>query len=742
MRCIPLLAINAESPEACEIGLRLSQALAFKKDDTLNVCLISPLTMIDFGDTDLTLSMNSVDTMSPPLGVLSLAATLCDIGITPQVININKLFLDFFNDNGNFGSSDFLAFILRHIEPISLDILGLGTKCNSYPLTLRIAREVKRLHPNIKIILGGPQASVVDMPTMRAFPFIDYIVRGEAEDTFPNLLKALSGMEPSQGLEKIPGITFRKGESIIRNPNASPILDLDRLPMPAYHLDPSIKDYKNISLEVGRGCPFSCTFCSTSSFFSRKFRLKSPQKIVEQMMFIKDRYGVNNIAFNHDNFVVDRRKIIEFCEALQNCGEDFYWSCSARTDQVDDELITIMSKAGCQGIFFGVETGSPRLQKKIKKNLNLSDAVRQIQCADQHGIKTAVALITGFPEETKDDLRDTISFFFDMLRFDNVEPQLSLLGPLVGTKLHSRYENELILDYIYSDVSFQGKMRGSDDLEMIQAYPDVFPNFYSIPTLCLDRIYFKEVMDFVTALHEWFRWLPLALNQDSGDMLNVFDRWRLWHISKNMENSDTDACDGSYYNGRQFPHDFIKFVQICYNNDVARAKEVISAVIQIEDLYLKLYREPATKSCKERGVFSLTSFPYKPAGLHLARLEVDYKELLMCLRNRKSLEQVPMNKTTIALQEAGGSKKETNVLLLSPLSEELLSLSDGWHTVSDIINRCSLSEAYADGISPDRVLFFGLVQLFKQGLIEVSSRPIREISHAADLESSEHIIAV
>ena len=452
-------------------------------------------------------------------------------------------------------------------------------------------------------------------------------------------------------------------------------------------------------------------------------------------MSIKHMYGVNNITFVHDNFVVDRKKIIAFCEALLKCGEDFSWSCSARTDQVDDELIALMSKAGCQGIFFGVETGSARLQETIKKNLSLPDAVRRIQCADQHGIDTAAALITGFPEETKDDLRDTVNFFIDMLRFDNVDPQLSLLAPLVGTEIHSRYKNKFILDHIYSDMSFQGKMQSSEDLEMVQAYPEVFSNFYSIPTLHIDRLYFKEVIDFVTAMSEWFRWLPLALNQDSGNMLNVFDRWRAWRNTKHIDNPDTNAFDGSYYNCREFPKDFIEFVQTCYNSDKATAKEVISAVIQIENLSLNQDREPATESHEERGVFSLTSFPYKPAGLQLAQLNVDYKELILCLRNRKSLEQVPLNKVTIALQEARGSQEETNVLLLSPLSEELLNMCDGCHTVSNIISQSSLSKAYVEEVSPEKVLFFGLIQLFKQGLIEVSSRPNQEISHATEPES-------
>ena len=454
------------------------------------------------------------------------------------------------------------------------------------------------------------------------------------------------------------------------------------------------------------------------------------------MISIKDKYGVNNIAFTHDNFVVDRKKIVEFCETLLKCDEPFYWSCSARTDQVDDELIALMSKAGCQGIFFGIETGSARLQGAIKKNLNLSDAVMRIQCADRHGIKIAVALITGFPEETKDDLKDTVSFFIDMFRFDNVDTQLSLLDPLVGTAIYSSYENKLILDYIYSDVSFQGKTQNADDLEMIQTYPEVFPNFYSIPTHYMDRIYFKEAMDFVSAMQEWFRWLPLALNQDSGDMLNVFDRWRSWRAAKYKNSQNVDACDWSYYNYRQFPKDFIEFVQTCYNDEMGTAKEVISAVIQIENLTLNQEREPAA-SHEERGTLSLASFPYKPASLQVAQLNLDYKELLSSLRNKTNLEQVPRNKVTIALQEGKGDQIETNVLLLSPLSEEILSMCDGGHTVSDIIYRPSLSKVCVDNISHEKVIFFGLTQLFKQGLIEVSSLPIEEQNGAAESRSTK-----
>lgn len=689
----------------------------------MNVCFVTALMSVDFGDLKFTLSSSKEYTSGPSLGVLSLAAILCEKGITPQVVNLDKLFIDFIRYNGDEKPSNLLAFVVEHIKSLSFDILGLSTICSSYPLTLRIAREIKKLDPSVKIILGGPQASSVDVPTMEAFPFIDFVVRGEAEDTFLILLEALSISDSYTELEKIPGITFRKGADIIRNPNATPVLDLDNLPLPAYYLDPAIDEYVSISLEVGRGCPFNCTFCSTSEFFNRTFRLKSPQKIIEQMKFIKNMYGINNITLVHDNFTVNRKKVVEFCEALLNLGEDFFWSCSARTDQVDEELIALMAKAGCKGIFFGVETGSARLQQMINKKLNLNDALMRIQCADEHGIKTAASMITAFPEETKDDLKSTINFFVDLFRFNNVEPHISLLAPLAGTQLHSIYKSKLVLDYIYSEVSSQNWGQDIADIEMIQANPEVFPNFYSIPTYHMDRLYFKEVRDFVNAM-KWFHWLPLALLQDSGDILNVFDRWRMWRTNKLINNLDLNAYKVPYYYQKQFAEDFIEFVLTYYINEMATAKKVISSIIEIENLLLTQENEPDIEPQEKLKVFTLNSFPYKPKSLHVAQLNVDYKELTQCLREKKDIRHISFKNITIAFSKANWKCREIYMRILSPLSEELLNMCDGSHTVSDIVNQFSLRKAQVEGISSEKVCFFGLTKLFKQGLIEISSRPI------------------
>ncbi len=403
-----------------------------RPSDGPSICLITALTVADFIDPDLIADAHA--NTGAQLGVLTLAALLRERGFKPIVVNLDDLFFDFVrcdksrpslkgkvpNDAGapreteENSSAFFFPFVVQHLRTLSSDIFGLSSICSSYPLTLRLAQEIKRMNSRAKIILGGPQASVVDVATMRAFPCIDVIVRGEADDTFPALLSHFQGDDA--GWESIPGITFRRGDEVIRNHNAPVVEDLDRLPLPAFDLDSRIKDRGGIHLEIGRGCPFACTFCSTNDFFRRNFRLKSAAKMIADISGIKREYGLNYFSLVHDMYTIDRRKVVAFCEAILAGEEKFTWGCSARTDCVDDDLLALMARAGCTGIFFGIETGSQRLQEVINKKLDLTEALQRIECADRNGIQTTVALIVGFPEETRDDLRDTIHFFIDSLR--------------------------------------------------------------------------------------------------------------------------------------------------------------------------------------------------------------------------------------------------------------------------------------------------------------------------------------
>ena len=365
-----------------------------------------------------------------------------------------------------------------------------------------------------RLIFGGPQAfgGGCGYSWRRILSSIMWFA-AKREESFPALIRTIAADALPEG---VAGVTYRHGGKVVRSPSAPIIRELDDLPLPAFHLYPELKNCHYVPLELGRGCPFGCTFCSTNDFFRRRYRLKSPARVIEQMRHVRDTYGITTFDLIHDMFTVDRKRVAAFCDAIIATGEKFYWNCSARTDCIDDQMIALMERAGCRGIFFGIETGSVRLQKIVKKNLDLKGAVERIACADSHGITTAVSLITGFPEESMDDLRDTVHFFVDSLRFDHAEPQLHILAPLAETPLESQYRGELVFDDIQSDMSHQGWRQDPVDREMIQEHRDIFANFYSLPAPGLQRAYLRELRDFLLNGAVRFRWLMAALHQDSG----------------------------------------------------------------------------------------------------------------------------------------------------------------------------------------------------------------------------------
>ena len=145
----------------------------------MKVCLVTALTREDYGDTELTIQAAQLTGLAPQLGALCLAAALRERGFTPHLVDLDRLFITFLTSESSQTPADFFAFAVRHFEALAdFGLFGFSTISSSYPFTLRLAREVKRSHPDAQIVLGGPQASVVDVSTLKAFPFVDFVLRG------------------------------------------------------------------------------------------------------------------------------------------------------------------------------------------------------------------------------------------------------------------------------------------------------------------------------------------------------------------------------------------------------------------------------------------------------------------------------------------------------------------------------------------------------------------------------------
>lgn len=667
----------------------------------MKVCLVSSPTVSEFDPR--VAESKAVRSISEraPIGILTLAAILEERAITVEIVDLNRLYYRYIRSRKR---GDFCSFVAREFASRSCDVYGFSTICSAYPLTLRIAREVKRSHPHALIMLGGPQASAVDTATLRSFPFIDLIVRGEADETLPLLLDAVAD---ARGFAAIPGVTFRSGGKIVHNPDAPVILDLDRLPMPAFHLYPGLETCQTVPLEAGRGCPFSCKFCSTNGFFGHRFRLKSPGRVIEQMRFIRQNYGNTRFNLIHDMFTADRQRVVGFCEALLACGEPFQWVCSARTDCIDDELIALMARAGCTGVFFGIETGSARLQKAISKNLNLSQAAARIRTSVRHHINTTVSLITGFPDEERRDLWSTIAFLMDAARFEGAKPQLHILAPLAATPIYEQYRDRLAQTDVLSDESFHGWRQDPADRELIRSYPEIFPNFYALPGL-LDRQYIGELRDFIQHALLRCRWLLVALHQDSGGLIEVFEAWRKWLGENRPAVMDSGHGAAPYYARSEFARDLLEFVRSHYLPR-ARNRQALCALLDFE--WALREKQTGGGPPKKRGA------PRLAPGVRIIRLDGDYLRILACLRMRKP-DAAPARRVVLATRDTGDEKVQ--VLELSPLSAQILTLSDGTRTTTQIARRldpgCDLA-----GIPRYKICLFGLTKLREAGLIDGSA---------------------
>jgi radical SAM superfamily enzyme YgiQ (UPF0313 family) len=251
-------------------------------------------------------------------------------------------------------------------------------------------------------------------------------------------------------LAKILGLTFRRaGDGVQENASRPWIPDLDILPMPARDLLPMDRYlpfpmyYMRLpvhSMVVIRGCPFACTFCDQGMLSNFRSRSRSPQRAVEEMKLLVDRYGAREICFWDDTLTCNKRWIREFCALLEKEKLDVIWNCYAAIKTVDRECLAMMKRAGCWKIYYGIETGNDDLMKHIKidrKNGDL-DLVREtLRWTKEAGIETHCSFMLGLPGETPEKAQKTIDFAIEL---DPDYAQFSITTTYPGTQMYAELE--------------------------------------------------------------------------------------------------------------------------------------------------------------------------------------------------------------------------------------------------------------------------------------------------------------
>lgn len=453
-----------------------------------------------------------------PLGLLMLCSVIREkFNTTPVIYDINKQI----NGNEIPNSDEFYTAAARSIAKLQPDVLGFMTECDSYHHVLQICRELKQLIPDCYIILGGPHATAVAQPTLEKWPCIDCIVLGEGEQTFTDIIHSLI----NHSNQLIPGTIMRdQNKKVVTGEPRSLISSLDDLPFPAYDLYQPAPG-EELFLEVGRGCPFQCTFCSTSPFWERKHRTKSPARIVDEILHIRSFHTVERVHFTHDLFTANTHWAAEVCQALIQADLKIRWTCSSRIDTISEPLMALMAQAGCDAIFFGIESGSERILKLIQKDIPLQQTLDTIRLCTNYGITPNGGLIVGFPGEDRDSFLDTFNVYHTLLQSGMKPLHIFSYCPFAQSSMYSSLSNIHCSGH-FMDIPLPAGL-DSSNRALIQSDAELFGSFYkpvltAIPALRPGMLY---GVDEFALLVDTVKIPALAVTEKTGGLSNLFFQW-------------------------------------------------------------------------------------------------------------------------------------------------------------------------------------------------------------------------
>lgn len=381
------------------------------------------------------------------------------------------------------------------------EVVGITAMTFTLIDVIKTARLVKEIDEDIPVVLGGPHVHLYPQETV-AIPQVDYLVLGEGEIPFHQLIDNLGRMDR---LEEIRGLVFHRNGTVINTGIRGLRDSLDEIPFPARHLTPYEK-YSSLmakrnpitTMFTSRGCPYKCTFCDRPHL-GKRFRARSAVNVVDEMEECIS-LGIREFLIYDDTFTIQRQRVVDICEEIMRRGLDVGWDVRARVDTVDEELAQLMRAAGCERIHYGVEAGTDRVLKVLRKGITVEQARHAFRITKAAGIDTLAYFIIGSPTETYQDILQTMKLARE-LNPDYVH--ITIMTPFPGTALY-----------------FQGLEQGIISHDCWRAFaanprPDFQPPYWE------ENFSREELLELVDAAYRDFYLRP-------GYILNRLRRIRSW----------------------------------------------------------------------------------------------------------------------------------------------------------------------------------------------------------------------
>ena len=415
-----------------------------------------------------------------PLGLLYVTRALKDKGFKVEFLDYQFCLSD-----DPFSIDTTLEFVGSDPAPV----IGLSCMFNLLPFTILVAQALKQQFPDRVIVIGGVGTTHIEEKLLERFEWLDIIVRGEGECTAPELLAAILN---NTDLSVVKGISYRDKTGIRRTPDRARIKDLDSIPFSALE-EVNLNDYPAFGIMASRGCPYPCTFCSVAPAWNRFSNYRSVKNVIEEIKFLKEKTGTDVFLFQDEFFISTKPRMMAFCKALQDANLDISWKCFGHVNLVDDEMMYMMRESGCTDLRFGIESGSSRILKLLKKGFGQEKAADVISRATRIFQTVDTFFIWGFPFETLQDFRETL---LQMIAFRLLGARIlpSLLSILPATEIyqnlsHHEKESMQLCPYLVPEMVLTGheQINGGKVtiaekhqlfFNLIRDNKDLFPGFY------------------------------------------------------------------------------------------------------------------------------------------------------------------------------------------------------------------------------------------------------------------------
>jgi anaerobic magnesium-protoporphyrin IX monomethyl ester cyclase len=408
----------------------------------------------------------AIQTPAPPLGLAYIGSYLKKNGYNYKSIDACGEALDQISKYKN--SSDIVIQGLTNTQVLERlsgkeKIIGLGCIFSHvWPLVFSIIKDIKAINPDVIIVVGGEHPTGLTNDCLR-HPEVDIVVTGEGEETFLELVQKI---DKGDDWRNTTGISYRTSTGeIIHNNRRQRVTKINDFPYPdwdSWFIENYIKFNQVTGLNLGRslpilgsrGCPYTCTFCSSEAMWTTRYIFREPAKIVDEMEFFQKKYHLDGFNFMDLTFIIDRKKVLDFTDEIINRNLKIVYQLpvGTRSEVINDELVFALQKSGLKNFAFAPESGDIEILKKVQKRINLDKFLKAVDSVLKTDMTISCFFVIGFPDDTKQSLKKTLSLIRKLAIRGVHDVSVSQFTPYPGSKLFQELVDDGSITKDYSEL--------------------------------------------------------------------------------------------------------------------------------------------------------------------------------------------------------------------------------------------------------------------------------------------------